>query len=206
MNDLTELIPRPGVRRVFMDWEFMEHGPNVPIIPIAVAMCDELGNSIFAVFEDIQERPVKDQIEAHAWLMKNVMPYLARVSSPGSTFRLDQTSNDVMPRRMVRNLVRDFLLMPETSGMRLELWGWYSSYDHVCLGQLFGKMIDLPAGIPMFTHDLRQRLDEFYDRSESDLEGHGALTHDPREETFAMRTWAQQMDQWERDGERYSLV
>jgi hypothetical protein len=41
-----------------------------------------------------------------------------------------------------------------------ELYGYYSSYDHVALCWLFGKMIDLPKGFPMHTIDLKQILDE----------------------------------------------
>ena len=39
-------------------------------------------------------------------------------------------------------------------------YGYYSAYDHVTLCWLFGKMIDLPEGFPMYTIDLKQILDE----------------------------------------------
>lgn len=41
-----------------------------------------------------------------------------------------------------------------------EFYGYYSSYDHVVLCWLFGKMIDLPKGFPMYTIDLKQIFDE----------------------------------------------
>jgi hypothetical protein len=41
----------------------------------------------------------------------------------------------------------------------IELYGYYSAYDHVALCWLFGKMIDLPKGFPMITTDLKQELD-----------------------------------------------
>ena len=40
----------------------------------------------------------------------------------------------------------------------MELWADYGAYDHVALCQLFGSMVDLPEGMPMFTHDLQQEL------------------------------------------------
>lgn len=40
------------------------------------------------------------------------------------------------------------------------LYGYYSAYDHVALCWLFGKMIDLPKGFPMYTVDLKQMMDE----------------------------------------------
>ena len=46
----------------------------------------------------------------------------------------------------------------------VELYGYYSAYDHCCLCWLFGKMIDLPAGMPMYTKDLKQIFDQEQDR------------------------------------------
>lgn len=43
----------------------------------------------------------------------------------------------------------------------IDLYGYYSSYDHVALCWLFGKMIELPKGFPMYTFDLKQSLDEY---------------------------------------------
>ncbi len=40
-----------------------------------------------------------------------------------------------------------------------ELWGYYSSYDHVAFCQLFGTMMDLPKGFPMYTRDIKQLCD-----------------------------------------------
>ena len=42
----------------------------------------------------------------------------------------------------------------------IKLYGYYSAYDHVVFSWLFGKMIDLPEGFPMYTIDLKQTLDE----------------------------------------------
>lgn len=43
----------------------------------------------------------------------------------------------------------------------INLYGYYSAYDHVVLCQLFGKMIDLPKSFPMYTIDLKQELDKY---------------------------------------------
>lgn len=37
-----------------------------------------------------------------------------------------------------------------------EIWGYYSAYDWVAFCQLFGAMIDLPKGYPMFCRDIIQ--------------------------------------------------
>src|SRR5690606_36243012 len=37
----------------------------------------------------------------------------------------------------------------------VELWADYCAYDHVALAQLWGPMIHLPKGIPMYTNDIQ---------------------------------------------------
>ena len=41
-----------------------------------------------------------------------------------------------------------------------KFYGYYSDYDWVVFCWLFGKMIDLPKGFPMYCNDLKQILDE----------------------------------------------
>lgn len=43
---------------------------------------------------------------------------------------------------------------------KIELYGYYSAYDHVVMCWLFGVMNDLPDGFPYYTIDLQQILDE----------------------------------------------
>lgn len=40
-----------------------------------------------------------------------------------------------------------------------KFYGYYSAYDHVALCWMFGKMINLPSGFPMYTIDLKQEMD-----------------------------------------------
>lgn len=40
-----------------------------------------------------------------------------------------------------------------------EFYGYYADYDWVLFCSLFGRMIDLPAGFPMYFIDLKQMLD-----------------------------------------------
>lgn len=41
-----------------------------------------------------------------------------------------------------------------------ELWAYYADYDWVVLCQLFGTMMDLPNGWPMYCRDVKQLCDE----------------------------------------------
>ena len=65
------------------------------------------------------------------------------------------------------NIGRENTIIPakhwtETIGERTapKFYGYYSDYDWVVFCWLFGKMIDLPKGFPMYCIDLKQTLDE----------------------------------------------
>lgn len=149
--------------KIFYDTEFIEDGRTIDLI--SIGMVTENGREYYAVNADM---PV-DRVREHPWLRENVWPQLPllglkkalmytgngpskheiKVKEPG---HLDRNSTLVRPRMLIRNEVREFILaMPKP-----QLWAWYGAYDHVVLAQLFGPMIDLPDGIPMFTNDLKQ--------------------------------------------------
>ena len=46
-----------------------------------------------------------------------------------------------------------------------ELYGYYSDYDWVLFCSLYGRMIELPKGFPMYCRDLKQTLDERAERN-----------------------------------------
>ncbi len=45
--------------------------------------------------------------------------------------------------------------------MNTQFYGYYSDYDWVVFCWLFGKMIDLPKGFPMFAFDIQQQIEEY---------------------------------------------
>ena len=136
--------------KIYMDWEFLEDG--VTIEPISVALVREDGREYYAVNADM---PLA-RIMQHDWLRANVVPSLPIIRPDGiKPFKkafLDHSNPELKDRGHIRDEVRRFIVGTPDA----ELWGWYSAYDHVCLAQLFGRMIDLPAGIPMWTNDLKQ--------------------------------------------------
>lgn len=65
----------------------------------------------------------------------------------------------------------------------IEFYGYYSDYDHVALCWLFGKMIELPKGFPMYTIDLKQELDRKIEKLSTKeitdiVFGEGYMKHD----------------------------
>jgi hypothetical protein len=51
-------------------------------------------------------------------------------------------------------------LKPEFNAFKPEFYAYYADYDWVVFCSLFGRMIDLPPGFPMYCRDLKQLLDE----------------------------------------------
>lgn len=43
----------------------------------------------------------------------------------------------------------------------VEFYGYYSDYDWVVFCQLFGTMMELPKGFPMFAFDIQQQIEEY---------------------------------------------
>lgn len=151
--------------RVFYDTEFLEDGRTVDLI--SIGMITDAGREYYAVNSDCDW----DRVRAHQWLVENVVPHLPLTpeSQPAlerylanrtngnfaelAHVDLDLTRGAVKPHQVIANEVRDFI---RAAGPDVELWAYYGAYDHVALAQLYGPMIDLPDGVPMWTNDLRQ--------------------------------------------------
>lgn len=129
--------------RVYHDWEFLEDGKTIDVISGAMVAED---GSYLEVYNGEHDR---DAVAAHPWLRANVLPHLPYPDSPLWS-----------SRKVVAEQVKAYLLgLVEQHGY-IELWAWYAAYDHVALAQLFGPMVDLPDGIPMYTRDLKHFHDD----------------------------------------------
>lgn len=157
--------------RVFYDTEFIDTGTTIDLISIGMATEDEA--EYYAVAND---HDVINRAMGHDWLRKNVLPSPPIIdmhrdtattvwfgcptpeSAAGGCWHWDEAYPDhrhVKPRAQIADEVRQFIgAVPDP-----RLWAWYSAYDHVALAQLFGTMVQLPAGIPMWTADLRQEYE-----------------------------------------------
>jgi hypothetical protein len=182
------------------DLEFLEDGRTIELISIGM-VCDD-GREYYAVNSDADW----DRVKKHAWLMQNVWPHLplrghksglvtvgskteVRLTEPGV---IDMRNTQVKPRWVIANEVRDFI---QVAGPDVELWANYGAYDHVALAQLWGPMINLPEGVPMFTHDIQQersRLGLAWDELPQQESGeHNALA-DARHNQVVRRWLAEQ--------------
>lgn len=136
------------------DLEFLEDGRTIELISIGIV--SESGREYYAVNADM---PVK-RIRKNQWLMDNVVPSLPKPAGDWNNhmpkrWLFDYHNPAVKRRDRIATEVRDFLL---AEGKPV-LWANWGDYDHVALCQLWGRMIDKPEGIPMFTHDIQQELE-----------------------------------------------
>jgi len=142
--------------KIWYDTEFLEDGKTIALI--SIGMVREDGEELYRVNRDF---PLA-RLLSHPWLKENVLPRLpvGRNAETGAYLW-----NDLHPDGMalaakwkIGEEVHDFIQQgaEAVDGPDAELRGWYADYDHVVLAQLFGPMSELPAGIPMWTWDLKQ--------------------------------------------------
>jgi hypothetical protein len=139
--------------KYFLDTEFYEDGKTIDLISIGIVAED--GRELYIELADADLDRVSD------WVKENVIPHLwsrqADKRAANEWFR-DGGIGGLQVRRIAAALVRRFV-DPEQYG-RPEFWGYYADYDWVALCQLFGTMMDLPSGWPMYCRDLKQWTDD----------------------------------------------
>lgn len=142
----------------FYDCEFLEDGRTVDLISIGIVAAD--GREYYAVNDDPK---VWRRVRQHTWLMDNVVPHLPKAYGdarnrmpPGWLFNYADPA--VKSLGAIADEVEAFIRAGGDDRDEHELWAYYGAYDHVALCQLWGRMIDLPGCVPMWTHDLMQAL------------------------------------------------
>lgn len=126
--------------RYWYDTEFYEDGSTIDLISIGIVSEDRRG--LYLENKDFDW----SRVPQDHWLWENVYPHL--------TFEEDI----LIPKFKIADAVRWYITDNGWS-YNNELWGYYSSYDHVVLAQLFGRMVDMPEGVPWFTRDIKQEYE-----------------------------------------------
>jgi hypothetical protein len=138
--------------RYLFDCEFFDDGKTIDLI--SLGMVAEDGRELYACNLDAR----LDLASKVEWMRENV---LAKLPSYGNKFWVSKGT--------IRDHVLDFMLdvkfgsldrRPPIGGGKIEVWGYYSSYDWVVFCQLFGPMVDLPKQFPKYCRDLKQRSDD----------------------------------------------
>lgn len=134
--------------KYFIDSEFSEDGRTIDLISLAIIRED--GREFYAESSDVIVGTV------NPWVRENVIPQLWSRQPEKSEFNLwsrDGGIGGLLNRKAIASLALGFVA---ESSEKPEFWGYYSAYDWVVFCQLFGAMIDLPKGWPMFCRDIIQ--------------------------------------------------
>lgn len=116
--------------RIFIDLEFYEDGKTIELISLGAVTDD--GKEFYAEFAEFVREACPSE-----WLQDNVIAQLG-------------PEKFAKTRASIR---REFF---EFAGENPEFWADYGAYDWVALCQMYGPMIDLPSGWPMFVRDIQQ--------------------------------------------------
>lgn len=118
--------------RIYFDTEFIEDGKTIELISIGAVRED--GAEFYCISNEF------DATKANPWVVENVIDKL----DP----KIERHS-----RRDIATMFRSF------AEEKPEFWAYFADYDWVVLCQLYGRMIDLPDGWPMYCRDLKQEID-----------------------------------------------
>ena len=121
----------------FIDTEFNENGKTIELI--SIALVNEHGHGYYAISTEFDPAACND------WVKANVLTKLGERHPDSDLWK---------SRSEIAEDVKGLL----QRGGAPEIWGYFSDYDWVAFCQLFGCMIDLPDGFPMYCLDLKQEM------------------------------------------------
>lgn len=134
--------------RYYYDTEFIEDGKTIDLISIGIVAED--GREYYAISTEFNAK------KASQWVKDNVLIHLPPknwndLTSPNQR---EQSIRYYKNRKQIKQEILNFI-----GDDKPEFWAYYADYDHVALCQLFGTMMDLPKGWPMYTRDIKQLCD-----------------------------------------------
>ena len=153
--------------KFFLDTEFIENGETIDLISIGIVSEDNrelyLGNC-------------KCQFnKASSWVRENVLSNLTGLTKNLNYLDADCDRSFWVEPPVIADKITEFVggkLSLEPIGDRgyrrvrsvnkaiqPEFWAYYADYDWVVFCQLFGTMMDLPEGFPMYCKDIKQECD-----------------------------------------------
>ncbi len=137
--------------KYWFDTEFIERPCTIDLI--SIGMVAEDGREFYAEATDFDESQasewVKENVISKLWSRQRDLKEFNRWSRDGGVGGLLKKSN-------IAVAIRGFIENDPSP----EFWAYYADYDWVVFCWLFGSMIDLPDGWPMYCRDLKQWADQ----------------------------------------------
>lgn len=143
------------------DCEFVDTGTTAELISIGLVRQD--GAELY-----LENRDFPDH-SGHLlddWMNRHVMDKTFLVTAPDDP--------RIVPHAEIARQVADFLMSGDGAP---SIWAHYASYDYLCFARLFGRVLDIPDGLPRFAMDFRvlQELSGIKAPSQSPVNAHHAL-------------------------------
>jgi hypothetical protein len=159
--------------RIFFDTEFLSRKNDIEFI--SIGMVREDGEELHLVSSECDPN-------THGWwLKKNVWRKIK--------------DEPRMPTRRIAQMVHLFC------GEKPHFWAYYADYDWVCLCNLFGGMLSLPEGWPMFCFDFQQLVAHYpaFVKTVQDSKTEHHALHDARwvYENYARLSQEKNQLQWQ---------
>lgn len=148
--------------KYFFDTEFHEYRPmgsfnTIELISIGIVAED--GREFYAVSSDFDIKAAWK----NDWLRQNVLPAVIQADMSSEA----QIAADIIA-----------FVNAEPMGEDPEFYAYYADYDWVVFCWLFGRMIDLPEGFPMYCRDLQQMTVDHVERNNLFIPPTGLMTAD----------------------------
>lgn len=139
--------------RYWLDTEFIEDGRTIDLLSIGIVAED--GREFY------QQVVETDWSRASQWVNDNVLAHMQHCDYGNKAEHPNGRCQNPCPwdlRPQIAASIRAFC-DPTLHG-KPEFWAYFADYDWVALCQLFGTMMDLPKGWPMYCRDLKQWCDD----------------------------------------------
>lgn len=156
--------------KYFFDTEFDEDGVTINLISIGL-VCED-GREYYAISNEFDPNHCND------WVKQNVLPLLPPIGSTFTWLTPDAQSFTTplwKSKKAIAFELINFLGLP--LGIKPEFYAHFADYDWVVLCQLYGRMVDLPKGMPFYCNDIKQIQEELGNPQMPQQEGceHDAL-------------------------------
>lgn len=161
--------------KYFFDTEFIEDGKTIDLISIGIVSED--GREYYAHSSEY------DASKASDWVKDNVLPYVADKAP--------------ISREQIAKEIIEFV------GEKPVFWAWYADYDWIALCQLYGTMMELPKGWPMYCRDVKQLCDDMGNPDLSQIKNNQA--HDALADAHQCRNIFYYLKGPGRETERFEL-
>lgn len=175
--------------RYFLDTEFIDDGEVIDLISIGI-VCED-GREYYAQSCEFNHRSASPWVRENVLLNLQMCPWAEPAKwGISGLYRADRAYHKKYGGQCVdqqrgrihncpwrtRAQMRHNIATFFDSNEKFEIWGWCAGYDWVVLCQVFGTMMDLPAGCPHYIRDIQYLLDE-QGIDDSDLPAQEGIAH-----------------------------